>query len=340
MTTAYNHAGALWQPSIAGKSSLLRQYGAPRGISHPAAIGFIESGGNIYDGSPFGTGGPVTIFPYVFHWPSALVPTDSAGVAFPAGMLAVVLRAWLPCHPIGPPSPPFGPPVAIDYTGTVNDGLEFYWTSAAAPSGEVWTLANPTAVPGTLPLGYTVNRQTAFASRSPLLYSDAYAIPAGFVRPAWQAGIGCGLFGSDASKTAATSGVVRTGPDGGGNFKWWMVVHAGVGLRKFQYRMVSAGGAWTVRVSHNADGHAFDPGSPTEGDTADFTSSGGSGTSGWIDAGALTPTLGTVTSYQVSIESASSWSSIGLRSSCRTDVPLPYTVTGIGDLIAPGGYVP
>lgn len=328
MTTSSNHAAGLWHPGITGKSALLRQYGAPRGLQHPAPIGFIEFGGKIYDGDPTGTGGPIHIFPYAFTWPLALAPSDSVGVAFPAGMIAVVFKAWLPCHVSGPPSPPFGPPVTIDYTGSVNDGLEMYWTSSTLNAGAI-------AVPNVLPVGYTVNRQTAFASRDPLAFSDAYFTATGPVRPAWQAGVGCGLFGGEV--TSLESLAARTGPDGSGNFKWWFSVHAGVGLRKFQFRIDSAGAAWTARLSHNADGS--DPGT-NEGDTADYSTSGGSGTSGFFDVGALTPTLGTFTRYVLSVESASGFTSITRRSSCRTDVPIPYTVPGLGDLIAPGGYFP
>ncbi len=116
-------------------------------------------------------------------------------------------------------------------------------------------------------------------------------------------------------------------------------------------------GSMVVLLSHNADGS--NPGTTSDGSTTDhtasypvgsFTSIFGGGlnqpyTTGWINAGAISPTLGTFSAFKGSLDLSGVASlntnavSVIFRLSPRMDVPYPVTLTGRGDLIAPGGYV-
>jgi hypothetical protein len=133
----------------------------------------------------------------------------------------------------------------------------------------------------------------------------------------------------------------------------------GVGYRKVQYQISNPGvgliwsGDAVINLSHNADGSI---GSTTaDGDTIDYTNSvapgaftlsGGGAATAWIDAGQQLPTLGVPSFFKCSLDlsaitggSVSGDFVVSFRLSPRLDVPMPFTSTARGAVIAPGGTV-
>lgn len=121
-------------------------------------------------------------------------------------------------------------------------------------------------------------------------------------------------------------------------------------------------GSCVIRLSHNADGSA----GSTSGDldTIDYTwtlagsdfvnvPSSGFRLTATYATGAILPTLGTVSRYVMRIVSSTLTQTristgvaenyyldgFNVRESWRCDIPLPYTATGPGALIAPGGLL-
>jgi hypothetical protein len=222
------------------------------------------------------------------------------------------------------------------------------------------------AVPGVLPVGYTENRYEEWPNAIGTL-------PSGAPRPSIDItthrrtatgleDVGLWVPSADWNGyTGAISGspitTVHSFYDQNG---------ATIGFRKVQIK-VSCGtalapgtpltaanfdGTLQVTLSHNADGtYAAAPGDTTDFDQtftrADFTVVAGPLVeTAWIDCGAIQGTLG-VPTYWLSrfIGALTVNPGVGLwgasvRLSPRLDVPLPSLVTGVGNLFAPGGYVP
>lgn len=281
---------------------------------------------------------PTTWRPYAYPWPGGAA--DQWGVAFPAGIVAVSLDCQ---EGLGGLS---GDPLE----DRIEDQLE----------------TTMYAVPGVLPVGYTENRYEEWPTPIGLLPSSA-------PRPS----INIGTHYRDATgpvpldgwaPSSQWDGYLGSGPSSPvGVGVWYGSVERNPGWRKVQAQIgcftllpggfvltpVQFNGTVTLKLSHNADG--TDPGS-ADGDTIDFTLNvtrpdfsvaAGRCQTGWIDCGSALASLG-VNSYFVgsldfsaltaSPETAPGWY-VSLRLSPRMDIPFPSLVTGVGGLIAPGGYV-
>lgn len=290
-------------------------------------------------------GGGAGIRPYVIPWDPA---TDLWGVAFPAGIVGVT-------------------------TSVVQTGAGTY--NARTIAGWDQTTSGVIAVPAVLPAGYTarLNREWHSASQS----LDRVRTAAGYTTDLWMPSTS--PHGTSTSVTAITSVPFTVNPDpppfpsGSYVYRRFISVAPTIGLRKLQYRAGSNnlppgtyGGTHTIVVSHNANGSiTYNPSAPyhgsDDGNVIDYTGSvansdftaGLEGTiywTDWIDAGALTPTLGTLTTFTFSVTFTETYSAVApinstqlshvqFRYSSRVDIPYPFTATGQGDLIAPGGLV-
>lgn len=293
--------------------------------------------------SPFGVTSAVSIRPYVFPWTATI---DSNGVAFPAGLVGIATTT------------------VLSGAGSYAAQLEAGWN---APS-----FGGVVAVPGVLPAGYTarLNREWHSSSQSlaRVRTADGYNTITWMPAPA--------PFGSGDIKTGGFNNTTYPGLkfNSGNPCTGFRALQMKVGLALFP---ASEGYGWTagsctVRVSHNADGSAVPDGSG-DGDTIDgevnfsYTDLADSG----IDVGgfriwytgyktvtnALASSLGTLTRFYArdvdsGFGSSFSWSNPSIPdsgtlpieritglTSPRLDVPYPFTVTGIGDLIALGGLV-
>lgn len=216
------------------------------------------------------------------------------------------------------------------------------------------------AVPATLPVGYTerLKRDWHFGQAS--IYDWAAASGAsvrtynlrtatGFTRHQWMPNRYA--WGYTQALSAVHSGGAVVGS------KYFDTIETSTGYRKLQYQLSflnSGGSAFAFpgsvifKVSHNADGTAA--GVTSDGDTtdytgthsaADFTHSPGIDATGWIDAGAILPTLGTISQFRGSVDATGTGLgtgvSVSLRLSPRVDVPAPFTVTDRGGVIVRGG---
>lgn len=146
--------------------------------------------------------------------------------------------------------------------------------------------------------------------------------------------------------------------------KYFQVYNVGPGNRKVQFQIAyvdRSGFPWVgsipIKLSHNAAGAI---GSTTaDGSTTDFSatysyadfSGSGLGTTystAWIDVGVINGTMqNTLTEFQSSMDLTAALAGglfsfgvvISWRLSPRCDIPLPFTTTSRGDVIAPGGIV-
>lgn len=278
---------------------------------------------------------PTTWRPYAFPWPAAST-ADQWGVAFPAGIVAVSLDQQ---EALG---------------GVDGDPCEDRIEEALARY----------AVPGVLPLGYTENRYEEDPNAIGVLGSGA---PRPSIDIATQRRTNTGL--EPVTWTPDVRAIDGT-LDTGSIFSVPLSVERAsydqrsIGYRKVQVRLrgrlavpisgATFAGSIDLTLSHNADG-TLDL--SADGDTidfthswvpADFTTVGLFAESAWVDAGAILPTLGVATYFLSCLDTTgltlnptgtNAWVA-ELRLSHNCDVPFPSLVTGFGNLIAPGGYVP
>lgn len=268
-------------------------------------------------------------YPVAVTFPNTL---DRWGVAYPAGLVAVIARHSLP-------SPLSG---GLTYN-------QMFESQLFGPDGGVPVFASGITylVPGVLPAtGYAANLHTSWERESngnPLGYKIATNDSSSYYwqpRADWY-----GNFASTALFTATAVNIGSSVP----------------GFRQVKIRLTYAGatiptytGSYVVTVSHNAAG-GFTP--LTGGDTVDGTASfadtawsgvAGAWTTGYVDIGPCLPTThGLLSSWVAKSDS----SGVGVTGSytgaatlfvalCpRLDIPLPMTVPGYGGLIAPGGTV-
>jgi hypothetical protein len=284
-----------------------------------------------------------------FTWPSSLT-TDQWGVSYPT---ADIVAVWKGTNLTNLSSG----------SGSFEERAEDEWEAmVTGNTGEVF------AVPSVLPDGYTRNLFEDYTSLvgvtgagAPRRGADCTRLLTadGFVTSLWLPSVN--PYG--ASGTGA-GGIIANGAVDYGSFDT-----ASIGFRKLQMRLTvwstsspasSFTGTMTVVVSHNADG--TNPG-VANGDTVDSTtdvapadlstaigSSGGATrwATDWYDLGEILPDLGVPTDFQSQIDltalTASTSASPGwaaeFRMSPSVEVPLPNYVTGLYDLVAPGGYVP
>lgn len=276
--------------------------------------------------APTEAGELVTIRPYAVPWTKA---ADSFGVAYPAGVVGVATEISLP----------------MVLGASHNSDYEDQWESLAA------TII---PVPGVLPVGYTASLQTDWRSLDAQL--DRIRTAAGFTVLTWLP--------STAVNGQTVGPVILTGSGGTtGDPPGYMIWATAVtGYRKVQVKF-RTGQQWLAMptydqvctFSHNADGSS--PGTSALGDTtdatlhvtdADFTDGDGDfyWETTWRDLGVIqASSIGTLTTFQIQTDSSASPFSmangvtIEYRLSPRFDVPYPITVTGQGNLVAPGGYV-
>jgi hypothetical protein len=298
---------------------------------------------------------PKTILPYVVPWTRA---TDDLGFSFPSGLVGIV------------------PTIGLDdqHGDPFQDRIDAYLEKrtiavpATLPSGYTARLRrDPWETIGAGNLGlvgsggggliYLPRMRTA-TGLNPITYQY------GNVWAPWTAGVQhAGLSGN---------GYV-TGSDSTGIYSpyttWWTQIELTTGLRAAKYTMIASNapdpfssvptfvGTVTVKISHNADGS--DPGDAADGDTIDHTHSFSAGdftqvgfnsylSSEVTIAGGLLPAVGTIAKYKVSITAShfvifatdQYYATVGpmnLYGAPRVDIPFPWTYTGAGGLIAPGG---
>lgn len=263
-------------------------------------------------------GGTTGMRTYAFPWTLA---ADQWGVSYPAGTIAVAYG--------------FG----LSGGGSLLDQMLAGWETGA--NGLL------VLVPSALPVGYTARRVREW--HSGIHPFAKIRVAGGYQSIDWMPSLSpLGLLGASLSTGSGTAAGTE-----------YNAYENGIGFRRVHVRgfvnsavlgSVGFTGNVDVVLSHNADG--TDPGS-ADGDTADFTHTftdadythtGGASplwVTSWVDAGDALAALGVLTYFQASLTRPSTATSIefGLdfRLSPRVDVPLPYTATGIGDLIAPGG---
>ncbi|MBA3622967.1 MAG: hypothetical protein H0W48_00555 [Methylibium sp.] len=275
------------------------------------------------------------------------ISADDWGVSFPYGIVAVVESV-----------------ATVSSSGSYPARWAEYW------AGDVFYL-----VPLVLPVGYTPRlRRDWFAYQyaagssgySPFSYTHRTAtglsapiewIPSGVVR---------GTTGGLSTPLADIKYLQDNGLT-----EHRIIYSVSPGFREVQYRVSwqdrfarapDWAGTIDVFLRRNADGSH--PGAGVNGDTTDVADSlalsdfDNLATSGWHfsewrSAGALAPSLGVVTNWQAHLSVANMARGspgmlnildtygivLQLRLSPRVDIPLPYTITGRGGLIAPGGLL-
>lgn len=320
------HSRALWgygYPQGAGASV---QWGRRFPCSpDKSGIAFVES----FD--------PLTIRPYALIWTAA--GDTSFGVAFDAGV------------------------VRVDKGGADSFNI---LAGAGTIDARIEARLASFCVPGVLPVGYTANNREEwamgnygiFASGAPRQTWDIARrrTAAGWSAPTWL---------PDSRAITGTSATFSTGFTTGVRNGTYDV--PSIGYRKLQVRVgtstsLGAGsltaadfnGTLALNLSHNTGGSS----SPAVGGVTDFTRSivradfnaisGGTVFTPYFDAGAIYPTLGVLTQFLAQLDmtgvtatpaGSGGWSA-QFKLSHAVNVPFPNLVSGIGNLIAPGGYVP
>lgn len=287
---------------------------------------------------------PTAIRPAVVPW---VLASDRYGVAYPAGLLAVVdsIAQKTPAAGIFP----------VEW--------EEYWeyNISLAESNQ-----HVVAVPQVLPVGYTARLKRDWHNGLP-----ASSLTAGYTT-------GVVASGGYRVRTADGYNLYRWRPDPriwgyagtplsqnvspSVGFKSFQVYTAGPGVRKLQFQIAyvdRSGFPWVgsipIKLSHDAAGPISSP--TVDGTTVDFSASysyanfsgAGVGTTystAWIDAGAISGTAqNTLTEFQSSMDLTAAIAGglfsfgvvVSWRLSPRCDIPLPFTTTSQGDVIAPGG---
>ncbi len=294
---------------------------------------------------------PTTLRPTVVPW---FLGVDRWGVSYPAGLFGVVDRV----AQLYPAADPFS-------TEWVD-----LWASDAMNVSSAFD-AHVVAVPQVLPVGYSARYKRDWHAGTPV-----NALNAGYVNfgPISSGGYPVRLIGNGgfaryrwlphpfiwghSGHPLAGGAVVNVGS------KFFMVYDAGPGNRKVQIQLgfTAVGGTWSsgtadVKLSHNPAGPIGSTSS--DGSTvdytrvftlADFSFVGSNGLTAWIDVGVINGNLqNTLTEFQSSIDmtsalaggfaSTTGYCSITFRLSPRCDIPLPFTTTSKGNVIAPGGIV-
>ncbi len=308
--------------------------------AYAAAIGraYFPGRVNAFDlfGSP--TSAPLRMLPV--PWPSTMT-ADQWGISYPSDI-------WLLPTKLGRSG-----------SGAYDARWAAYWkTNLEAETLEGY------AVPKILPVGYTARRKRdwhwhgvgdGFSAHTGAngVSSNAYKIrtATGYTWTQWVPDalpygyVGLGM----STATAPQSGGVRSH---GGHER-------GIGYRNVQYRITRPltgilwSGSLVVRLSHNADG-SFGS-STADGGVIDYTHShppsdftivGSTAETAWFNAGPQLPTLGVASFFKNSLDysgisggSASGPLILSFRLSPRMDVPMPFTSTARGGVIAPGGVV-
>lgn len=267
--------------------------------------------------------GATAIRPYALAFPAA---SDQWGAAIPAGTLMVTQVA------------------GIENDGSAyNDAFENYLIDPTNAGSRF------VGVPAILPVGYTARTtyDWRYASQSLFRYWGA----TGFTTATWV-------------PSFKPMGYLNTtGWSGSGSFPFALQYDiAGPGYRRVEWRFalqspdrMDWGGTLDVKLSHNADGSAVAAGSvgDTIDDTRSFTnadfptiiapnrwSSWQVAPSGAQAAFGVPTRFYSTTYYNVTAPFVAATAyPIQIRVSPVLNVPLPISVPGVGDLIAPGGTV-
>lgn len=320
---------------------LMLTAGPPEGVSEAR---FILEGGiasALGRGEAIRTGGVPR--PFIIPWPRA---TDSFGIAFPAGTVG-----WCNSYKR------FSSPVVTDYITDLN----------------AFVVDSCIAIPSALPPGYTARLTRDFFNGNPIGDSSQFTHNSsrgfdfkmrtadGYSTTQW------GPVGCRGGNTAAPNYFSEV-ENIFGNTSYVGNPHPG--FRNLRLRSITingggsldtlTGGAFTLTISHNADGTP--PPLLSPGDTTDWTHTflytdfpATSNTSGqWtsslvVNTGPILPTLGTLSVFSllVTATSLTSLSPSGAPafqllfggSSVRVDIPFLSTATGDGGLVAAGGSV-
>lgn len=266
-----------------------------------------------------------SVRPYVIPWTTA---SDTWGIAFPAGLVGVVTS--------------FN---TVTGAGAYNDRMEANW--GVSGGGAI-------LVPGVLPAGYTARLVREWHSAAQSLARVRTAD--GYNTMTWMPSTS--PFGESRNFSNFNYGGVTLMTISGLGTEYGTFASSHIGWRNLQWRLryptMDTSGLpnadLTLRISHNADGS--NPGAAL-GDTTDWTDTintstiphtGSAYESAWEDLAIdLHPTLGTVSTFRLDINYTWVFGLLSFiyefRMSPRLDVPYPFTATGIGDLIAPGGLV-
>lgn len=283
------------------------------------------------------------------EWPIAV---DIWGVAYPADLWALTNS------------------VAVQSVrqATIEADWIKYWTDVITGTNSP-TTQQIVAVPKVLPGGYTARLARDWGARGNGVTTEAptgiigYTNGFGVTSPSYPIKDANGYIHNQWIPNLRPWGYVGTGVAQDGSSSWdgnfpvgslYNPLDISTGYRKLQlqvsYLGVLSTGSLKVTISHDAAGTI--PATLADGDTIDyqrtFTSADFAGsfvhTTGWIDAGVISPTLGVISYFKSSIYGELPTFTVGpavveYRLSPRCDVPLPATATGFGDIIAPGGVV-
>ncbi len=289
------------------------------------------------------------IRPYVIPWP---LSADRWGVTYPAGLVGVTQINGI---------------LGTSTSGAYNARWEAYWLKQGENLGLV-------AVPGVLPGGYTANPESNWRSHADSMAGtwDANglniatwlpsAFPWGYTA-FYQTGGNVGLYSAPGMHRGTYDGPT-TGMGG------WRKLQYKVSYTTTRFPEDAWTGSVVITLHRNADGTypTLDgSGQPIIGDTIDHTASYARAVgfthvgaavfeTAWIDVGIVQSNVGVPTHWLLDIDLRSISNiftgntptirpnsggvRVSFRLSPRLDVPYPKTHVGVGDLIAPGGYVP
>jgi hypothetical protein len=292
-----DHASAVWGYGSATPHISGQQAGLRRKRQFPIA--------------PTTPGASASIRPYALPW---LATADAFGVSFPAGTLGITTTISLP-SPIG---------------GTFNAGYESQWADLTSGTTIV-------PVPSVLPSGYTPNLETPWAS---------YAVnPNGIhTKDGWTNQ----LWGPTGNPNGVTDLMslsdfdVRSIFDGTNYVYQIPIAIPGTGCRAFRIKnnFTPTGVQPSCTISHN-NNTGTRPAATDPGDTIDQTFTLASDLS-YVNVGPVSAKTGVLSIFVMRFVVAPPPTTVvagvwTIDISPRVDVPYVMTITGQGDLVAPGG---